>query len=543
MHTLFHTSKANLSAFFNSLSDDDIRDCCSLSVFRRGEDYFDSDCVDQAAYNKDKTSLKAIVNGSMDYTVRIALDGGRVSGSCTCPCDDVCKHLVATLLFAADVLEIETESDDAEDTENLFHQYLQSLSKDELAALVEKFAPDRFRAEVKNKYAKAGSALTAFRNVEQKIRKILGNDYLMHNFHDFNQAIDAELAKLSGFEKPLQKELEKFLFEIMEKIDNAVESGDLYEYDDDYGYEPSSFFIDFFAGYVASLDTVQKTAFLSKLDAALNKQSYNTFEQLRDVVNSIFTDDDLPHLKNELIAEYKNLSRERTGRYYNRVHHLLSYDEKTAILKALSERDDKRIVELATLHDANGELSKAIDTLKNWLPANRGAYSCHENVHTLYLDLLKKGNRELSDAAADVIVHCPTCTMLSNIVSLNCGDSARYELLLEQKSAGELLRYMQKNERLPEALALIQRNPDIYDNLVNEFFRAHKTLFPDEATAYFSKIIDKNLENTGDRYYEAIAEAIRQMMTSDLTRANEYLDHIRTNYKRRSNLMKMLNRL
>ena len=543
MHTLFNTSKKNLQTFFNTLSDDEIRDCCSSSVFNRGEDYFDTDSVYQATYNREKTLLKAIVSGSEEYAVTIVLAEGKVSGSCTCPYGDVCKHLVATLLYAADVLEIETENISGEDTGSRFQQYLQSLSKEELMALVEKFAPDRFRTEVNNKFADAGSAQSIFRKVEQKIHKILENQYLMSNFSGFNQALDSELAKLSGLEKSLQKELERLLFEIMSKIEDAVENGELYEYDNDWGYEPSSFFNDFFAGFAASLDIEQKIVFLAIIDATLEEQSYSTFESLRNVANSAFSDNDLPHLKKMLMDEYHKLSHQLAGKYYDRVHHLLSYNEKTEILDMLSESDSKRIIELAALHDANGELSKAIETLKNWLTYNRGSYSRHEDVHTLYLDFLKKGNCELSDAAVETITNCPTHTMLAKIVSATDGDPARYELLLEQKDSGEMLLYLQKQERLPEALALIKRKPNIYESLVYDFFKVHKTLFPDEATAFFSKVIDKNLENTGDRYYEAITEAIRQMMKSDLSKANEYLNNIRANYKRRSKLMSMLDRL
>jgi uncharacterized Zn finger protein len=139
--------------------------------------------------------LKAIVNGREDYSIIIVLGDGKVSGSCTCPYGDVCKHLVATLLYAADVLEIETEDDGVQDVGNQFREYLQTLSKDELVTLVEKFAPDRFRTEVKNKFADPSSAQNVFRKAEQKIRKVLDNDYLMHNFSDFNDAIDSELAK------------------------------------------------------------------------------------------------------------------------------------------------------------------------------------------------------------------------------------------------------------------------------------------------------------------------------------------------------------
>ena len=544
MHTLFNTSKKNLHVFFSSLAADDIHDCCSLSVFHRGENYLESDAVYQATYNKEKTRLKAIVGGNEDYTVTVTLADGSVSGSCTCPYGDVCKHLVATMLYVIDNdSDVETEDNIEEDTGNLFQQYLQTLSKEELAALVEKFAPDRFRTEVKNKFVNVGSAQNTFRKVEQKINKLLENEYLMHNFYEFNQALDSELTKLTGLEKPLQKELENLLFQTMQKINNAEEDGKLYEYDNDYGYEPSTFFNDFFTGFVASLDKIQKTIFLVKLDKALNEQSYSTFDGLRNTAKTAFCDDDLPFLKHVLLAEYKDFSQKLTEIYYDLVHHLLSYDEKTTVLDMLSERNEKRIIELAALHDTNGKTPKAIETLSKWLSENCGSYSRYEDVHSLYLDLLKKDNRELAGIAADIIANCPTHTMLAKIVSATGGKHARYELLLEQKSAGEMLLYLQKNNRLPEALELIKRKPDISDSLVNEFFKTHKMLFPDDATAYFSRIIDKNLPNTGDRYYEVITEAIRQIMKVDLIRANEHLNDIRANYKRRSNLMKMLNKL
>jgi hypothetical protein len=55
--------------------------------------------------------------------------------------------------------------------------------------------------------------------------------------------------------------------------------------------------------------------------------------------------------------------------------------------------------------------------------------------------------------------------MLVKIVSVTGDDPVRYELLLEQKNSGEMLRYLQKKERMPEALALIKRKTDISDSL------------------------------------------------------------------------------
>jgi uncharacterized Zn finger protein len=544
MHTLFTTFQKDLNAFFRSLQADDIRDCCSPAIYRRGEEYFEEDAVERITYNDTKTLLKATVCGGDDYTVTIALRDGEVSGSCTCPYGDECKHIVATLLCAADDdTEFEIERMDDGDAENLFHQYLQNLSKDELVALVEKFASEQFRTEVKNRFANANSAQKTFNKVEQKIRKMFDNHNLMHVPEDFNNALDNELEKLSGFEKPLCKEIEGLLLYIIERVDDAFDDGYLYDdYGDDY-YVASHVFKEFVVRYVACLNNSEKTKFIAKLDDALQEQSYSTFESLREVANSAFSDDDLPHLKNVLMSDYKNISSELAGKYYDRVSSLLSYDEKATVLEILLKGSDKRAIELAALHDAHGNLSKAIETLSAWLAENRSSYYSRENAWSFYLDLLKKGNRDLTDIAADAIINCSTDTMLSKIVSITAGDPACYELQLEEKNAGAMLRYLQKENRLPEALALMKRRSNISEDLVHDFFKAHKMVFPDDATTHFCKVIDKNLKETGDRYYEAIADTIRQMMKVNQGKANEYLVNIRTNYKRRRNLMAMLNGL
>ena len=77
----------------------------------------------------------------------------------------------------------------------------------------------------------------------------------------------------------------------------------------------------------------------------------------------------------------------------------------------------------------------------------------------------------------------------------------------------------------------------------SDFFKKHKSIFSEDAAIYFSKVINENLNGTGDRYYEAIAEAIRHLMKVNPKQANKYLLDIRTNYKRRRNLIALLERI
>ena len=544
MHLLFTTIQNSLPAFFRLLPADALRDCCSPSDYSHGKDYFEAKAVSQLIFNNEKTRLNAIVNGNDNYSVTIMLDKGKITGSCTCAYYDVCKHIVATMLYAYDeksafgIVPV-----DVKDTGNLFVWYLHSLSKDELVALVDKFASEQFRTEVKNRFANADKAQKTFHEVEQTIRKFFDDDEMMYSPHNFSDALDYELEKLSGFEKSLVKEIEEMLFYIIKRVDECFEDGYLY---DDYGdenYDTSLRFDEFVVRYVSCLSSNRKTAILAKLDALLEAHmAYAAFDCLRDVAKSVFVEADLPFLKKVLMSDYRNISRKLAGYYYDHVTGLLSYDEKTDVLSVLIESDDVRAIELAALHDAHGNLSKATETMHAWIEINKDSFCCCEDAWSFYLDLLKKGNHDLSDIAADAIINRSTARMLSKIISLTDSDPARYELLLEDRDAGELLRYLQQKERLPEALALVKRKKDkIYDHHILEFFKTHKLLFPEEAATCFGEVIEKNLQKTGNRYYEAITDAVRHLEKVNRAKADEYVSYIRTNYKRRRNLIDLLN--
>ena len=115
-------------------------------------------------------------------------------------------------------------------------------------------------------------------------------------------------------------------------------------------------------------------------------------------------------------------------------------------------------------------------------------------------------------------------------------------MILEKKNPGQLLEYLEKHSRLLEALALIKRSKSISENDVYDFFKRHKKDFPEDAEILFCKIISKNLENSGEVYYQAIADAIDQLIKINHSLAMEYIKDIRINFKRRRNLMSILSK-
>jgi|GEM_PF-2752519 len=541
MYFLFDTGEQTLYDIFKAFSEDGIKESLELRIYSRGLEYFKYGCVSNVEFNRGKTKLTAAVRGSDDYTVVLTLNEGEVRGSCTCPYGGICKHQAAVLLYAVNNLsEIDISIQD--NTKESIHEYLQSLSKNELISLVEKYAPEQFFTAISNKFADTGTAQHIFGKIERNIRRLFKNEQLLYDIGSFSHALDGEIEKLSGLEALLQKEIEGLIFYLMEQIESAFDEGYLYDdYRDSY-YYPSPDFDEFVARYAASLEGKSRISFLSGLDSVISGQSYDTFQDWTRIAQSVFDKDDLPGLKQSFVQIYKDISVGLADEYYGQVCGLMTFEEKEAVLVILAENNSKRLIELAELYDANNHPGQAIRILKTWLQ-NRNSHYGDENVYFLYLDLLQKGGYELSGIAGEVVWECPTNSMLKKVVSLLPSKSAAYEQVLEQKDAGEFLVYLEKEKRLAEALELIKRTPDIADYQQYDFFKKYKVSFPEDAARCFAKVIDENLAGAGNHYYEAVAGAIRHLMKIDPDQANRLLCGIRTNYRRRRNLIALLEKI
>lgn len=78
----------------------------SQKIYERGEEYYENGTISQVEHTYPGT-WTAEVEGSDSYSVEITLDNDEiVSWRCTCPYDygDICKHVVAVLLYKMNIL-------------------------------------------------------------------------------------------------------------------------------------------------------------------------------------------------------------------------------------------------------------------------------------------------------------------------------------------------------------------------------------------------------------------------------------------------------
>ncbi|MGV8138155.1 MAG: SWIM zinc finger domain-containing protein [Mangrovibacterium sp.] len=538
MAVLFTTKENDLPGFFNAISAEDIRNRFEPDVYGRGLRYFRNGTVAEASFNAGKTELKALVKGRSDYAITVSLNNGKVSGICTCPYGGTCKHIAATLFYANDAHpEIEVVPEPA-DKEN---EYLQGLSKEELISLVKQYAPEQFWVKVRNQFSDSTSASGTFSRAERKIRKIFSGGDSLYDPDEFSESLDNEIKRLSGLEKHLKAEIEGLVFYIIDEVENAFNEGYLYNDYNDSHYEPSAEFDDFIIHYLQCLDYAEKTAFLEKLDHVLSEQSYTAFYSWHRLSGNVFTDEDLPSLKSMLVSNYKTISSQLLKDYYERVRHLLSFREKETLLTEIQDHSTKWIIELAGLYASQEQERKAIESVKTWLRNNNGFGN--EDLYSLYLGMIKKAGGDFCNVAKEAITHCSTCSMLQKIASLESNSLQDYMSILEKKRPEELLIYLEADNQLEEAVALINRSIFVFDDHVCEFYKKHKKQFPHDAEKYFCGRIDKNIINTGDRYYYTVADSIKELKQVNTKLASEYLQQIRAEYKRRRNLIAILSNI
>lgn len=132
MYSLFSTDKTTLPNLFQTISKDTIKDCCELKIYHRGVEYSKFGSVAEANYNRSKTILTSIVKGNYNYSVVINLQNNEISGTCSCPYEGICKHTIATLLYAIDYTSEIEAIKAALNTDDATSLHLRSLSKEQL---------------------------------------------------------------------------------------------------------------------------------------------------------------------------------------------------------------------------------------------------------------------------------------------------------------------------------------------------------------------------------------------------------------------------
>jgi len=544
---LFDAESTDLKECLNNVSEENIESCCEYKIFNRGYDYFHNGMIEEIWYNKKANTISAEVIGTKEYNVELYVENGEVHGSCNCEYYDVCKHIIAVLLdIAENGIENITESKIIEipsfETVDYFKNHLKKLTKDELINLVIRYAPDNYIRQIQNSKSTQKDASAIFDKVEKKVRENLSDEELLWDPSGMDAAIMKQLNKLKGLENQLHERISQLLLMIMESIDAAFDEGYLYidnYYEEDY-FE-SSEFNNYAISFAQKLSFEDKFRFIQELNTTIGGMGYSTFEEIPKKFSVCFSIEETAKLAEYVLSSEQNVDLSLIANIYGFIQSSLEEKDNEKLLKALSlTGSQEHLILLTELLMSQGKQTEALDFLSQFLDNQQGFID--NRIVELFLQLTKESGTDIVKAAWTALKHNPNEKNLSLIKSYGVSDTSAFEELLRNNNPVELLSFYEKEKRFSDALKLISDKNRFYDEIIFQFFKRNKKALKEQAEQYFLKRIDANLVSTGDNFYSKIAETVSQIKQINTKLAKEVVTDLRTNYKRRTKLMSMLNR-
>ncbi len=540
---LFEASSGSIKQCLSDVSEDDIRDCCDNRVFQRGKSYYRDGMVEEINWKEKKKIIKARVEGTERYKLSFSVDDGEVWATCNCPYDDVCKHMVAVLLQIVNegiekIIVAEPGQPTPKESAAIIRKSLKTLSKKELSELVIKFAPIAFLEEIRNRNAPEIDASAIFEKAKKEIKKCFKNDELLYDPEGMESALLKNLLKLKGLEPKLQKEIGELLLSVIKSVDKAFDEG--YLYLDDWhndSYFESEEICEYAIAYVRQLPFDLKMFYLLQLDDELDSVSYDTFNTIQNSYPDFFPESEKSRLI-EFIDQNPMVSQSMVSRLFNYLAPDLSDEKKESMLNTLIEEDHTHVHTLCELYLRQERYQECFDLLlKTIHPENSNV---EEKLVLTYLEVANKLGHDPVKSSINALTWRPSLQVLLEVKKIFGSVDKTAEALIRKHSPTNLLSFYEMESRLEDALGLVKEPNSIHDSLRYSFFRKHGKLFPTDTEAYLVSRIEENLKHTGDRYYSCIAESLGLFKRINPERTVRIAEELRTNFKRRRNLMKMI---
>jgi len=540
---LFKASSGSILECLAGITEEDVRDFSDFKIFSRGKEYFEEGMVEELMHNSANNTVAAIVASTNDYQIEFYIENGSVFSTCNCPYEGVCKHTVAALLLIVNegtdnIITYALNCPTTLESLDFLKKYLNSLTKDELVLLVMKFAPENFVREIKNREVPVTDAMKIFKKAEKKIRKFFEDDELLYDPEGMEKSLMSELGHLKGLESSLVTEIGELLLFIIRSIETAFNEGYLYNnnyYGDDF-FE-SDDFCEFVITYVKLLPFEARTIFLRELDQALNEMSYDTFYTIQESYHRFFTEQERARLKTFLNRETA-LPVSLIARLYKFLEPELGSVEKEIMLRLICRIGADHFLSFCLYLSGQNRFQEVIDLIKD---DSDGFRFLHDfRVAEIYLEAAHKLNMNMDTVSEEVAVNCPEISILKKIKALKGTVGSKCEEIIKQRNPEDLLTFYEEGNRMKDALELIREPKLFYDDVIFEFFRKNHKQYPEEAELFLKRRIEEDLEYTNKNHYERIAESLDLMKRINPGRSGRIAQEIRVNFKKRSNLIKII---
>ncbi len=509
-----------LTEIIDKLAMDDIEAMAESRIYGRGLDYYKDNYVEIVEHTDDKIVAKVEGSYQSSYRVQIVIDEKDLLGSCTCPYDDVCKHIIATVIQAKmnpDISDEKTNHD-----QEVFIDHLNTLSKEDLVALVDKFAPRTYRIEVAMKGASNNEINVSLQGIERAIDFSLNDDKLLYDPSAFLDVGVGHLECLEAHVNCATEQVFEIVFKFVEDIEEKNDDG--YLYSDGYYYDVDDYFdFEYFSEKIVGM--------IDRIDnPKMQAETFLDFALLCEDSDYMHINYDSVKIKQkslliESLDDISNLS------FYGYIEELLTFDQKIAYLYQFPAKTVAG--KIVSLYKINGQEEKAIVYVEELLVGEfKIAYA--ELLLTL-MEISKERLQLFVKHAIDDNDYTAYDFIVKHIK--RCDNMADVESYFEKKKPHWYYDYLEADKRVEEMHDMLK----ILESNKLSFFTKYKHQYKDEAIDFFKAEINNELEFTGNSYYETIASHLKELQTLIEKEPFDAMVHrLKVEYKRRRNFVKIL---
>lgn len=511
-------------------------------IIKRAKSYYTDNLVNVEAITFGEILGQA--EGNRMYNLSLKREDNQVYMSCDCPYEGPCKHLVAFLRLLADEPDEELLLFTDEATEDYFQGYLKGLNKTELVNLVQRFATPEFRTEVRLTDASPQQRDAAYKRAEQKFNvAVFGGEY---HYERFEPEVNEALLQLEPFINTHPTELLEVLTEILTGIQGLFEENQLY----DYNYDPI-YSGKYLCGFAAQLilsrpPNERRNYFLTLWEVGTDWEVSFSFDRLP--LELIEIEDQLQHdglseilLSEEIMFELEDYHQVKLLEHFKSN---MTKEEYLAILREYGTNSASFAILNAKffLEERNDILAAGI--LEEFIAKNPKGRKLGEVYHlrceiALAYEEEKKVNKWLkrylkADSKAKT---------LQFAVEQRPQRATKFENILRKSSAFALATYLEEKDRPDEVVALHEAYPAQFKwhRGIFDFHQRYPGRYPKQGAAAAHRVLEENLGETGNSYYENVVSALLMLQLITPPDAMETkVQKIVSENKRKRNLIKLL---
>ncbi len=420
-----------------------------------------------------------------------------------------------------------------------FNAFVKTLPQEKLAELVIRFAPESYQEELKNQHLSDRDARGTFVRIAQNINELLEDNDLWDEPSEFDLILTGSAEKLSGLWDRFSEETEELFLFCIKRIEEIQDEGRLYQHWPEEYYDGCGFLgvIQQFAG---SLPFNQKIEFVSKLETILQSYGHDTFYSYPRELDLIFKDSDQFLLKNWFMKSVKSEENSFHKHYYYFLKDTLSLAERAIVLERIYHQESDLCLDLVETLVALKMPGTAIGYLEELRKVNQDPWVLTQELFIKLVELKKSEGLPYYEDLISGLEKYKTDSLLEKSIELCPERSLELEALVKSNSHYFFLKYLINRARIEEAYQLVLTSNTLDDQSVLNFFKNYCQKYPSGATSYFTKLIDKELAFTGDRHYESIVNSLQYLFKVSPSKALEIASMIKRDYKRRRNLVAML---